>query len=141
MATDVGDVLDTSDQRQAGGTGKVTLTLKIRRYNPELRGDESWWDEFTVEAEPNDRLLDALHTVKWYHDGTLALRRSRLTTAPATPGTASSACVTVLTQSSQVIRPTPRSMYLSPLSGRLSVVTVLLLGLHCRPGLFAGRYD
>ena len=48
MATDVGDVLDTSDQRQAGGTGKVTLTLKIRRYNPELRGDESWWDEFTV---------------------------------------------------------------------------------------------
>ena len=27
-------------------------------------------------GRPNDRLLDALHTVKWYHDGTLALRRS-----------------------------------------------------------------
>ncbi len=26
--------------------------------------------------EPTDRLLDALHEVKWRHDGTLALRRS-----------------------------------------------------------------
>jgi succinate dehydrogenase / fumarate reductase iron-sulfur subunit len=26
--------------------------------------------------EPNDRLLDALHHIKWYEDGTLALRRS-----------------------------------------------------------------
>ena len=36
----VGEVLEGSDQRQAGGSGKVRLTLKIRRYNPELRGDE-----------------------------------------------------------------------------------------------------
>jgi succinate dehydrogenase iron-sulfur subunit len=53
----------------------VQLTLKIRRYNPEIQPD-SWWDEYTVEVEPFDRLLDALHEVKWYHDGTLALRRS-----------------------------------------------------------------
>src|ERR687895_1249983 len=26
--------------------------------------------------EPSDRVLDALHEVKWHHDGTLALRRS-----------------------------------------------------------------
>ena len=51
------------------------LTLKIRRFNPEA-GPEPWWDEFNVEMEPNDRLLDALHEVKWHHDGTLALRRS-----------------------------------------------------------------
>ncbi len=75
-AESLGDVLATSEDRKAGATDKVRLTLKIRRYNPELRGEESWWDEFTVEAEPNDRLLDALHTVKWYQDGTLALRRS-----------------------------------------------------------------
>jgi succinate dehydrogenase / fumarate reductase iron-sulfur subunit len=56
-------------------TGKVPLTLKIRRYNPEL-GPNPWWDEFTVEMEPSDRVLDALHEVKWKHDGTLALRRS-----------------------------------------------------------------
>ncbi len=51
-AESLGDVLATSDDRKAGATDKVRLTLKIRRYNPELRGDESWWDEFTVEAEP-----------------------------------------------------------------------------------------
>jgi succinate dehydrogenase / fumarate reductase iron-sulfur subunit len=56
-------------------TGKVALTLRIRRYNPEVR-EEAWWDEFTVDMEPSDRLLDALHEVKWYRDGTLALRRS-----------------------------------------------------------------
>jgi succinate dehydrogenase / fumarate reductase iron-sulfur subunit len=53
----------------------MSLTLKIRRYNPEV-SDEPWWDEFTVQMEPTDRLLDALHEVKWRHDGTLALRRS-----------------------------------------------------------------
>jgi succinate dehydrogenase / fumarate reductase iron-sulfur subunit len=72
----LGDVLAGSDRRAVGGTNRVTFTLKIRRYNPETRGDESWWDEFTIEIDPNDHLLDALHQVKWYHDGTLALRRS-----------------------------------------------------------------
>jgi len=56
-------------------TGQVSLTIRIKRYNPEVRED-SWWDEFVVDAEPSDRLLDALHLVKWYQDGTLALRRS-----------------------------------------------------------------
>ena len=58
---------------QAGGL--VQLMLKIRRFNPEVREDP-WWDTFTIETEPTDRLLDALHQVKWYQDGTLALRRS-----------------------------------------------------------------
>jgi succinate dehydrogenase / fumarate reductase iron-sulfur subunit len=70
------DVLQTSDERQIGRTdGRMALTLKIRRYNPEV-SDEPWWDEFTVKMEPTDRLLDALHEVKWRQDGTLALRRS-----------------------------------------------------------------
>ena len=72
----LGDVLETSELRRAGASGNVVLTLRIRRYNPELRGEESWWDEFAIEIGPDDRLLDALHQVKWYHDGTLALRRS-----------------------------------------------------------------
>ncbi len=54
---------------------KVPLTLRIKRYNPEVRSDP-WWDEFEIVAGPMDRLLDALHEVKWHHDGTLALRRS-----------------------------------------------------------------
>ena len=55
--------------------GQVSLALRIKRYNPDIR-EASWWDEFTVNVEPFDRLLDALHLVKWYRDGTLALRRS-----------------------------------------------------------------
>ena len=55
--------------------GQVRLTLRIRRYNREVREDP-WWDEFAVNMEPTDRLLDALHVVKWYHDGSLSLRRS-----------------------------------------------------------------
>ena len=75
MAT-AADVLQSSDDRQVGRTdGRMSLTLKIRRYNPEV-SEEPWWDEFTVQMEPTDRLLDALHEVKWRHDGTLALRRS-----------------------------------------------------------------
>ncbi len=68
-----------SVQEQTGTTApsatRIPLTLRIRRYNPE-RGDQPWWDEFEIQAEPTDRLLDALHEVKWHHDGTLALRRS-----------------------------------------------------------------
>lgn len=53
----------------------MELAVKIRRFNPE-QGPEPWWDTFEIEMEPNDRVLDALHEVKWRHDGTLALRRS-----------------------------------------------------------------
>src|SRR5262245_27416956 len=73
---ELGDILDGSDLQAAGSGHRIPLTLKIRRYNPETHGEESWWDEFEIQAEPDDRLLDALHQVKWYHDGTLALRRS-----------------------------------------------------------------
>src|SRR5712691_9111902 len=61
--------------RPALAPGQVPLTLRIRRFNPDLR-PEPWWDEFAVNMDPSDRLLDALHEVKWHHDGTLALRRS-----------------------------------------------------------------
>jgi succinate dehydrogenase / fumarate reductase iron-sulfur subunit len=53
----------------------METTLRILRYNPEM--DESpAWKEYVVDVEPSDRLLDALHQVKWYQDGTLAFRRS-----------------------------------------------------------------
>ncbi len=69
------EALEGSDRRRVGDSDTVPLTLKIRRFNPEVSQD-SWWDEFTVRMDPLDRLLDALHEVKWHHDGTLALRRS-----------------------------------------------------------------
>ena len=53
----------------------MDVTLRIRRYNPEA--DEApHWETYTVPAEPTDRVLDLLHQVKWYQDGTLTFRRS-----------------------------------------------------------------
>jgi succinate dehydrogenase iron-sulfur subunit len=50
-------------------------TLRILRYNPEV-DHRSHWEEYQVEVEPTDRLLDALQQVKWQQDGSLAFRRS-----------------------------------------------------------------
>ena len=47
----------------------------MRRFNPEVSQD-SWWDEWTVSVDPLDRLVEVLHQIKWYHDGTLSFRRS-----------------------------------------------------------------
>lgn len=53
----------------------MKVHLKIQRFNPE-KDTRPWWGEYDIEAEPTDRVLDGLHTVKWQLDGTLALRRS-----------------------------------------------------------------
>ena len=53
----------------------MKLQLRIKRQDPE-RSAAPYWAEYEVEVEPTDRLLDALHKVKWYQDGTLAFRRS-----------------------------------------------------------------
>ena len=53
------------------------ITLKVRRYLPGDDGTaEPYWDEFTVRAHGTDRVLDALHKVKWEEDGSLTFRRS-----------------------------------------------------------------
>jgi succinate dehydrogenase / fumarate reductase iron-sulfur subunit len=53
----------------------MDVTLKVRRYNPEA-DTEPHWESYTVSAQPTDRILDALHKVKWEIDGTLTFRRS-----------------------------------------------------------------
>ncbi|GEN79611.1 succinate dehydrogenase iron-sulfur subunit [Actinotalea fermentans] len=55
--------------------GSFDVTLRIRRYLPE-KDATAYWEEFTVRANRTDRLLDALHTVKWEIDGSLTFRRS-----------------------------------------------------------------
>jgi succinate dehydrogenase / fumarate reductase iron-sulfur subunit len=58
----------------------LNVTLRIRRANPEGVGDhapgEEYWEEFQVECHATDRVLDALHKIKWEQDGSLAFRRS-----------------------------------------------------------------
>jgi succinate dehydrogenase / fumarate reductase iron-sulfur subunit len=53
----------------------MDVTVKILRYNPEVN-EEQTWETYQVTAEPTDRVLDALHKVKWDLDGTLTFRRS-----------------------------------------------------------------
>jgi succinate dehydrogenase / fumarate reductase iron-sulfur subunit len=53
----------------------MNVTLKIKRFNPET-DQKPHWASYAVTVDPIDRLLDALHQVKWEQDGTLALRRS-----------------------------------------------------------------
>jgi succinate dehydrogenase / fumarate reductase iron-sulfur subunit len=53
----------------------VQVTLRIKRYNPEL-DVKAHFEEYPVDVEPTDRVLDALNHIKWYQDGTLTYRRS-----------------------------------------------------------------
>ena len=53
----------------------MEVTLRVRRFNPEHDG-KPHLETYTVEAEPNDQVLDLLNRVKWEQDGTLAYRRS-----------------------------------------------------------------
>ena len=57
------------------GEHQRLVTLKVRRYDPE-ESTEAYWQSFEVPVEQGDRLLDALHHVKWYLDGSLTFRRS-----------------------------------------------------------------
>jgi succinate dehydrogenase / fumarate reductase iron-sulfur subunit len=53
----------------------MEIILKIKRYNPD--SDEApYFQEFTVEVDPNHRLLDALMHVKRFQDGSLCFRKS-----------------------------------------------------------------
>lgn len=53
----------------------MKATVRIKRYDPQTDAAPRW-AEYEVEAEPSDRVLDVLNTIKWRHDGTLALRAS-----------------------------------------------------------------
>jgi succinate dehydrogenase / fumarate reductase iron-sulfur subunit len=53
----------------------MKIILKIQRYNPDT--DETPYDQkYEVEADPNERLLDALMQVKRFQDGSLGFRKS-----------------------------------------------------------------
>ncbi|MDQ3694801.1 MAG: succinate dehydrogenase iron-sulfur subunit [Chloroflexota bacterium] len=53
----------------------MDVTLRIKRYNPEL-DVKPVFKEYVVAVEPTDRVLDALNEIKWQQDGTLTYRRS-----------------------------------------------------------------
>lgn len=53
----------------------MQVNMKILRFNPET-DTKPHYENYTIQAEPTDRVLDALNSVKWQHDGTLTYRRS-----------------------------------------------------------------
>ncbi|MGN6030610.1 MAG: succinate dehydrogenase iron-sulfur subunit [Thermomicrobiales bacterium] len=53
----------------------MQVTLRIKRFNPE-QDVKPHFEEYQVEVEGTDRVLDALNQVKWHQDGTLTYRRS-----------------------------------------------------------------
>jgi succinate dehydrogenase / fumarate reductase iron-sulfur subunit len=53
----------------------ITVTFRIRRFNPEV-SDEAVWQDFEIDIDPKERVLDGLHKIKWEIDGSLTFRRS-----------------------------------------------------------------
>jgi succinate dehydrogenase / fumarate reductase iron-sulfur subunit len=51
------------------------LTVRIKRYDPE-GGADPRWQEFKISADPMDRVLDVLLSIKDSQDETIGLRRS-----------------------------------------------------------------
>ena len=53
----------------------MDINLKILRYDPES-DRKGHWENYIVDAEPEERILDLLHKIKWFEDGSLSFRRS-----------------------------------------------------------------
>ena len=74
-ATDIDSEQATGDIAAEPLPATRTITLKIRRFNPETDA-EPHWEAYSVPALPTDRVLNLLHHVKWEIDGSLTFRRS-----------------------------------------------------------------
>ncbi|BDH08208.1 MULTISPECIES: succinate dehydrogenase iron-sulfur subunit [Streptomyces] len=71
MATPVLDKVEAD----SAASPYITVTLRIRRFNPEVSA-EVHWEDFQLEMDPKERVLDGLNKIKWDLDGTLTFRRS-----------------------------------------------------------------
>jgi succinate dehydrogenase / fumarate reductase iron-sulfur subunit len=52
-----------------------SFTFKIQRFNPD-KDKRPHYEEYSVDLESTDRVLDGLNEIKWRQDGTLTYRRS-----------------------------------------------------------------
>lgn len=71
MATPVMDKVEA----ESAASPYITVTFRVRRFNPEVSADATW-EDFQLEIDPKERVLDGLHKIKWDVDGTLTFRRS-----------------------------------------------------------------
>ncbi|MEU4142101.1 succinate dehydrogenase iron-sulfur subunit [Streptomyces parvulus] len=75
MATPVMEKSDSAPEPGFADSPYITVTFRVRRFNPEV-GAEAAWEDFQLEIDPKERVLDALHKIKWELDGSLTFRRS-----------------------------------------------------------------
>ncbi|MBK6013286.1 succinate dehydrogenase iron-sulfur subunit [Streptomyces sp. MBT53] len=77
MATPVLDKAEAAGQPEPGFADSpyITVTFRVRRFNSEVSA-EAVWEDFQLEIDPKERVLDGLHKIKWDIDGTLTFRRS-----------------------------------------------------------------
>jgi len=64
-----------AEQHIARVPASFTVTVRVRRYDPE-RDESPHWEDYSVDVHSTDRVLDALHQIKGYQDGSLTFRRS-----------------------------------------------------------------
>ncbi|HEX2864803.1 MAG TPA: succinate dehydrogenase iron-sulfur subunit [Deinococcales bacterium] len=53
----------------------MQAVIRIQRFNPET-DKKPHWDEFKLEVDKRDRIVDILNRIKWELDGSLTFRRS-----------------------------------------------------------------
>ena len=53
----------------------MNVTFRIQRYDPEA-DRKPYYEEYEVELEETDRVLDGLNAIKGHQDGSLTYRRS-----------------------------------------------------------------
>ncbi|MBK3643375.1 MULTISPECIES: succinate dehydrogenase iron-sulfur subunit [Streptomyces] len=77
MATPTLEKADEAGRPEPGFADSpyITVTFRIRRFNSEVSA-EAVWEDFQLEIDPKERVLDGLHKIKWDLDGTLTFRRS-----------------------------------------------------------------
>ncbi|MGW7282084.1 succinate dehydrogenase iron-sulfur subunit [Streptomyces sp. NPDC054844] len=75
MATPVMEKNDKAPEPGFADSPYITVTFRVRRFNPEVSAEASW-EDFQLEIDPKERVLDALHKIKWDLDGSLTFRRS-----------------------------------------------------------------
>ncbi|PKB66993.1 MAG: hypothetical protein BZY81_05845 [SAR202 cluster bacterium Io17-Chloro-G4] len=54
----------------------MEVTVRIRRYDPEVENPESYWQDFPLTMDDSATVLDALIKIREQQDGTLSLRCS-----------------------------------------------------------------
>ena len=67
--------LPSSVSGEGGEVPTFECTFRIARFIPET-DSEPHWEDYQVTMHGTDRVLDALHKIKWEQDGSLSFRRS-----------------------------------------------------------------